>query len=240
MNTITARQRGGVSPWFFVSAAFALMAACGCAARAEQRQGGASIAFHIPVQPLAGALQAYGRVTGIQVLYESHSAAGQQSSAVDGMMAPDVALKALLAGTDMRVRYIQSDTITLASAAAASQGDAASGPQATPDLSLGTLRVRGSSQADTRLQDYSGRLRAEIQNALQKNPRTRDGSYRVVLDIWIDPARTVEKTKVSRSTGDNDRDIAIATALRGLMVSEPVPPNVPQPIRVAIFARSSQ
>lgn len=217
-----------------------MVAYAGAAAAEQGIGGGAAIAFHIPVQPLASALQTYGRLTGIQVLYESKSAAGQRSSAIDGTMTPDAALNALLAGTDLRVRYVQSDTITLASIASAAPGSTAPEPLAGPDLSLGTLRVRGPGQADTRLQDYSTRLRAEIQDALRKNPRTREGSYRVVLDIWIDPTRTVERTKVSRSTGDNDRDVAITTALRGLTVSEPVPPNAPQPIRVAIIARSSQ
>jgi hypothetical protein len=228
----------------FVGAVAALLAACACVAKAEERENvgsGASVAFHIPAQPLASALQAYGRMTGIQVLYESNSAVGQQSSAVDGNMAPDVALKALLAGTDLRVRYIQSDAITLASASAAPVAAIdvapASGPQGPADLSLGTLRVRGANQVDTRLQDYGERLRTDIQNALRKNPRTRDGSYRVVLDIWIDPAQTVERTKVSRSTGNDDRDAAIATTLRGLTVSQPAPPSMPQPVRVAIVVR---
>lgn len=224
----------------------ALAAAGLCAAGAEERLAvsEAPIEFHIPAQPLAGALQAYSERTGVQVLYESTSAAGRRSIAVDGTFTPADALNLMLTGSDLKVRYIRPDAITLALPSAAADEPPASplGASAAADLSLGTLRVRAvdSGEDTTRLHGYSESLQSDIQKALQKNNRTRAGSYRAVLDLWIDPSRTIQRTELFRSTGDPERDEAVASVLRGLVISRPAPSNTPQPIRVVIVVKSVQ
>jgi hypothetical protein len=213
-------------------------------AAAEDRQvarAGELIAFDIPRQSLAGALQAYGQATGIQVLYESNSALGRASAAVEGKFTADAALNLLLKETELKIRYIRPDAITLALPTAEGVNYAPpTNSLAASSLSLGTLRVRGSSDDTARLQEFSQRLQMDIQNALRKNPRTRDGSYRAVLDLWIDPARMIEQAELLRSTGDRDRDAAVAAALRGVTVSRQVPANTPQPVRVVIVVKSLQ
>lgn len=224
--------------------AYALLAIVGiCAAGAEERQAAMAVEpmeFHIPVQPLASALQAYGQRTGIQVLYESNSAVGRNSVAVEGIFKPDAALKLLLAGTELKVKYIRPDAITLA---LQSEGDMPSPiPRGTADLSLGTLRVRGTSDgSDTnRLHNFSESIQTDIQRALQKNSRTRAGSYRAVLDLWIDQSRTIQRAELLRSTGDRERDAAVAATLRGVTLSRPAPANTPQPVRVGIVVEALQ
>lgn len=225
--------------------AYAVLVIAGiCAAGAQERHavdGAKPIEFHIPAQPLASALQAYGRRTGIQVLYESTSAIGRNSVAVEGNFSLDAALDLLLTGTDLRVKYVRPDAITLALRSA--DGDAPPPfPLAPADLSLGTLRVRGNSDGDdaTRLHDYSESVQSDIQKALHKNSRTRAGSYRAVLDLWIDPSRTIQRTELFRSTGDRERDAAVAATLRGVTISRPAPSNTPQPVRVVIVVESLQ
>jgi hypothetical protein len=225
--------------------AYAALAMAGiCVVGAEERRAVDAVApmtFHIPVQPLANALQAFGQRTGIQVLYESNSAAGRWSGAVDGDFTPDAALNLLLTGTDLRARYSRPDAITLALPFADADAPPAA-PLVTADLSLGTLRVRGSNNGDdtARLHEYSESVQADIQKALQKNAKTRAGNYRAVLDLWIDPSRAIQRTELFRSTGDQERDVAVAAALHGLAISRPAPANTPQPVRVVIVVQSLQ
>jgi hypothetical protein len=224
----------------------ALLLAGICAAVAAEGQVAgptASMEFHIPSQPLATALQAYGQRTGVQVLYESNSAIGRTSVAVEGVFDPDAALGLLLTGTDLRVRHTRPDAITLALPDTQSVAAVpSSSPLSGAELFLGTLRVRASRDGDetARLNEYSERVQLDIQNALRKNAKTRDGSYRAVLDLWIDPSRMIERTELLRSTGDRERDIAIATTLRGVTISQPAPVNAPQPVRVGIVVKSLQ
>jgi hypothetical protein len=241
--TVSARPRADFRNRRLLSCA-ALLIAGVLAAGATEDQGAkpsGPILFRIPAQSLASALQAYGQATGIQVLYESNSAVGRTSVAVEGTFAADAALNLLLKGTELQVRYIRPDAITLAPPSVDGINRAPpTVPLAASDLSLGTLRVRGSSGSDSRLQDYSQGVQMDIQNALRRNPKTRDGSYRAVLDLWIDSARTIERTELLRSTGDRDRDAAVAATLRGVTITRPTPANVPQPVRVGIVVNSLQ
>lgn len=213
------------------------------AAAAEDRQAAnpAPVVFHIPAQPLANALQAYGEQAGVQVLYESRSAAGQQSVSVDGSFTAEAALNRLLSGTDLKIRYTRPDAITIA-ALFTRETEAAADLPAKPDLSIGTLRVHATNDdEDTRwLNEYGESVQLDVQRALQKNARTRTGNYRVVVDLWIDPSRAIERARLQQSTGDPDRDAAVAAALRGTTMSKPAPANMPRPVRVAITVRSAR
>jgi hypothetical protein len=213
------------------------------ASAAERQPGSASVmTFQIPAQPLATALQAYGQRTGVQVLYESSSAAGRQSTAVEGEFSPDGALNLLLSGTDLVVRYARPDAITIALPSPLGADEPPSNPLASADLSVGELRVHASGErADlASLQDYSASVQADIESALQRNVRTRSGSYQAVLDLWINSARIVQRASLLQSTGDGDKDAAVVAALNGLTISRATPPNVPQPVRVAIVVKASQ
>lgn len=63
-----------------------------------------AVAFSIPAQPLAAAVNAFIGVTGWQISYSSSLARGKNSAAVVGTMAPAEALQRLVAGTGLRVR----------------------------------------------------------------------------------------------------------------------------------------
>ncbi len=214
------------------------------AAQAQQYakdHGTEPVSFHIPAQPLANALQTFGEKTGVQVLYESDSAAGRISVPVDGEFTPYAALERLLTGSGLRIRYSGPEAVTLALPAAA--GDQPpSHPLAGVDLSLGTLRVRGSAEETdvARLHDFSASVQSDVQGALRRNARTRSGSYRLTLDLWLDPSRAVQRTELLQSTGDRDRDAAVRATLQGLVISRSPPPNTPQPVRVVIAVRSLQ
>jgi hypothetical protein len=216
---------------------------CGACAGQELPVGRSTspLAFHIPSQPLASALQSYGESAGVQVLYESRSAVERTSMAVEGSFTPEEALVRLLAGTDLKIQYTRSDAVTLVLRSAQPDGppDSAAG---VPELSLGTLRVRPTGAVDDvgRLHDYSENLQLDIQKVLQKNAGTRGGNYRAVLDLWIDPLRSVHRIALVGSTGNQGRDTAVAAALRGLAVSRPPPENMPQPVRVVIVVKSMQ
>jgi iron complex outermembrane recepter protein len=70
-------------------------------------------AFDIPAQPLGGALNAFGRQSGLQVTVDSSLAAGVQSQAVAGTMTSAEALDRLLAGTGIAGRFTGNRTVVL-------------------------------------------------------------------------------------------------------------------------------
>lgn len=214
-------------------------------ARAAEPEPDASsrpIVFDIPAQPLPNALHAYGRRVGVQVLYDSRSAAGHQSVAVQGRLAPDEALKRLLGNTDLEVRHARADAITLIAPTIPEPDVPPLDPLSDADLSLGELRVRANVQASDmdRLTDYSEIVRSEIQRALLKNPHSATGNYRAVLDLWIDSTRTIRKAALQIPTGDAARDVAITSTLQGMMISRPTPADAPQPVHAVVSVSTSK
>jgi hypothetical protein len=216
-----------------------------CAAQAEQASRDAtkgSLSFNIPAQPLSDALQAYGQITGVEVLYESKSAAGHQSVAVEGNFTPAAALQTLLGHSGLRVTYSGADAVTLAAPSATDDGPPLHPLASATDLYIGTVQVHGSADDvdPTRLQDFSTAVQLDIQSALQRNVGTRAGNYRLVLDLWVDPSRTIKRIELSQSTGNAQRDATVEAVLQGLVLSRPAPSNAPQPVRVVIAARASK
>jgi hypothetical protein len=193
--------------------------------------------FNIPAQPLIDALQVYSQQAGVQVMFETNSATGLRSEPVNGEFTPHAALLMLLADTDLRVRYSRSNAVTLAPASVPDPDEPPTHSAVSADLTLGLLRVRGTSDASDRsLGEYIGLVQSDIQKALKMGGRSKRGEYRVGVKLWVTPSsRIVDKAELDGSTGDVDRDSSIAEALRGLVLSQQAPPNIPLPIRFMIL-----
>jgi hypothetical protein len=197
-----------------------------------------AIRFNIPAQPLDSALQAYSKLSGVDVLYESRIASQLYSSPVEGMLTRQAALEAMLAGTDVTVQYTRSDAITLSLASYQVDIPPAS-PLADADLMLDTLRVSAVAPPDkSKMRDFSQSAQADIEAALRKDTRTNSGNYRASVKLWVDPTRVIRRAELAQSTGDATRDASIADTLRGLMLRKEPPENAPQPVRIVIVVRS--
>jgi hypothetical protein len=193
------------------------------------------VSFHIPAQPLIEALHNYSKQSGVQVMFETASAAGYRSQPIEGEFTPEAALLALLADTELRIRYSRSSAVTLAPASAPNPDEPPGLPSA--DMVLETLHVSGAAEAAdrSRLGEYLGAVQSDIQRALKKLGRNRSGEYRVAVRLWVtSSSRVVERAEIDGSTGDRDRDSTIADALRGMILSQQSPPNMPRPIRFMI------
>jgi hypothetical protein len=245
-------ERGGLSGLLRLAAGAVIVAVSAVAvftpaiasdaAEAQSRAAARTpVAFNIPPQPLSSALEAYSETSGVQVLYDSRLASGRRSPGVEGVLAPELALKTLLTGTDLVVRYTAANDVVLLPA---SEDSAASGsfaaPVDAPVLALDTLHVDGSTKlgdgADYRA--YASIVQADIQAFLRRREDTRSGSYNIGLRLWLDHTGAILRSEVFRSTGNERHDAAIARALRDVTISKPPPSQMPQPVSVMIVARA--
>ena len=71
------------------------------------------VAFNIPAQSLASALNAYSITTLYEVVYNGQLAVGRQSAAVKGNFTPEAALQLLLEGTGLLPHYMAADAFVL-------------------------------------------------------------------------------------------------------------------------------
>ncbi len=96
--------------------------------------GRAPMAFDIPAQSLASALNTFAETSGLQVSYPAELAQGRSSSSVTGMQTPEAALGLLLGGTGLTHRFTDAVTITLVEEVPATVVPAPAQPQSSPDL----------------------------------------------------------------------------------------------------------
>lgn len=108
---------------------------------AQSQVNSARISFSIPAQPLAGALVAFSRATGSELLFDASIARGKTSPGVHGVLTKEEALAQLLKGSGLIYR-ISANTVTITGPRAEEAG-ADDG-----SLLLGTIDVSGVNAAN--------------------------------------------------------------------------------------------
>ncbi len=242
-------MRHRARPWLFLLALAPLL--LGVAAPAAQSQDAAVAPgsarkvrlFNIPALPLHQALEQFSVVTGSAVMYNSHLADDRQSNPVIGLFTTEVALRMLLEGSDLTIRYTSPTDFMLVSAAqikAEQQAEGAAADQQAPGaaLVLGTLYVDVPPGAEQRpdFSRYGQAVRAELKRSLAQSPDTVNRIYQVQLDIWINHLGHLRHPRVVKSTGRADLDDAIRRVVEATTIKDPPPKGLPQPVRITIIA----
>lgn len=205
------------------------------ASRADE----AMLAFNIPAQSLASALEQYTLRTGVQVFYPSTLAAGRRSSTVSGAYSPQEALLVLLEGAGVRPRMTAADAVTLEALPDERTELRASGiphdeAEAGDVIRLGPLVVSATVEPSLRRHYafYAISVRAAVSEALRKEDRLQARRYRMGVSLWLADDGRVEQVSVRRSSGDQAVDASVLAVI-GKVVVQPQPPaGLPQPVHV--------
>ena len=184
------------------------------AASLESVRTPAAVDFDIGSQPLVSALDAYSAATGLQVVYDATLAGGRRAQAVKGSMTPDMALQLLLEGTGLVAVYAAANAFTIVPAATAPQ----------------TASMRG-------FMPYLAAVQSSVEEAFCRSALTAPGGYRIKFKFWIGHAGEVLQPQLLGSTDDSARDQAIAAVLRAVVIGRPPPPDMPQPVMMAVSPR---
>lgn len=169
--------------------------------------------YAIGAQPLADALDAYGAASGRDIYYDGTVVVGRHSSAIEGLFAPDDALRGLLAGSGLVARTIGPNTVSVA-------------PSPAPRAAASAIQ-----------QSYFAAVQARVTQVLCARPDTRPGASDVLIQLWIGPAGTVQRARLLDVADGRDLS-AFTEALQGVAVAGGVPAGLPQPVTIAVLARS--
>jgi protein TonB len=86
---------------------------------------------------------------------------------------------------------------------------------------------------------YAGLLKDQILNQLGAQADARSASYTVVVSVWVADDGTVQRVQIAKTSGDQERDRAIESALARLgRLSQPPPADMPEPITLRIVSHS--
>ena len=197
--------------------------------------------FNIPQQPLGAALVAYSNIVGNQIIYDSRLIGRRSSAPVVGLYTPDTALRLMIEGSGLTIRYTSPRDVTLvalgegpASASAGAQTQPGGAPAA---LALDTLYVELPAGARTRpdFTAYGQAVRLEIKRALAESTETAYRTLSVQVEFWIDPKGHVRRLRLLKSSGGANLDAVIERVLGAVAFKEPPSRDMPQPIRVTIL-----
>lgn len=184
---------------------------------------GRYVSFDMPARPLADALVDFANLTGMTALVDGKLASGLRSSPVKGRLTSADALRVLLAGTGLSIRYAGINAFTV-------------GPPLEED------KAQGGAGSQTVLPvDYSAyfsRLQDAVEQVLCHGEDTRPGGYRAAFQIWVEENGAVGALHLLSSTGDESRDAAITTRLTKSAVVPP-PGNIPQPFTILLQAKAT-
>lgn len=190
--------------------------------------------FAIPALPLADALHAYGLATGLDVFFDWETVEGRFSSAVVGRFTPEEAVELLLGGSGLEVRRVTPSAFTVAAAANAER-PAPSSPDT--EEAAPTATTVHPPEEELRRESYFAAVQASVERALCEHPATSPGPYQAAVRIWIADDGEISRSELLGSTGERQRDAALHSALRGLLVDERPPRNLPQPVTFLVDPR---
>lgn len=86
---------------------------------------------------------------------------------------------------------------------------------------------------------FTGQIQQQIQDALSRNKKLKNASYRVVVRVWLSPDGTVSRFELAGSSGNAETDDALNAALAELpKLRTPPPADLPQPVGLRITSRA--
>jgi hypothetical protein len=86
---------------------------------------------------------------------------------------------------------------------------------------------------------FTGLLKDQIERALANDRDLAKGEYRLVAKVWVARNGEIERFELEGSSGNQQIDGLIKTALGNVgPLSEAPPENMPQPVRLRITSRS--
>ena len=102
----------------------------------------------------------------------------------------------------------------------------------------GSGRIGGEGGKGTKWSWYANQVQSRVQQALQRNRKTRSASVSVNVRIWPDANGRINRAQLANSTGDPLLDAAIRDeVLTGLQLDQPPPIDMPAPITLRLAAR---
>lgn len=174
----------------------------------------------LPAQSLVPALEAFSRATGMAVLVDRELTHGRRSIGVHGHYSAQQALGLLLTGSGLMARYARSDAFTLQL------------PEVSQPLAGRGVSPRNAARLN---RSYATALQQAVEASLCRSPLTRPGSFRALVQVWVNRDGWIEHSRLVSSTGDAQRDEALVHSLGSTRIERPAPSSMRLPLTLLLM-----
>lgn len=134
-------------------------------------------AISVPAGPLTPALNSLAAQTGLQILFDASVAQSKSTRGLNGMLTPEQALKALLAGTGVDARFAGENRVTLQSTPSSPGNPEQVGTVLEP------IVIYGARNATTLASTTSGVAVLSAQSLENSQIRTTQEAYRRMANV---------------------------------------------------------
>lgn len=224
-----AVQRSGAKgerrAWTHAASCLALLWALLWAPPAMTAETAPLLEMDLPAQNLEQALQAFSQATGMAVLVDRELTRGRRSIGVHGRYTAQQALGVLLTGSGLMARYASSDAFTLQ----------------VPEVSrqVQPHGVKGRAAAARINNSYAAALQKAIERSLCASPLTRPGTFRALVQVWVNREGLIEHSRLVSTTGDVQRDEALVRSLGATRVNRPAPSSLRSPVTLLLMPETA-
>jgi protein TonB len=106
------------------------------------------------------------------------------------------------------------------------------------DLAAGSgVGIGGGGAADERRAWYSRLISRQIEDELKRAKRLQGKDYKVSAQVWFTAAGGVKRVQLDPGTGDAALDDVLRQEMMQVSLSEPMPTDIPQPVRMRVVSR---
>lgn len=82
-------------------------------------------------------------------------------------------------------------------------------------------------------------MQQAIERSLCRSPLTRPGSFRALVQVWVNGDGVIEHSRLVSSTGDLQRDEALVRGLGATRVERPAPSSLRLPVTLLLMPDST-
>ncbi|OYY92888.1 MAG: hypothetical protein B7Y41_14110 [Hydrogenophilales bacterium 28-61-23] len=115
--------------------------------------------------------------------------------------------------------------------------DGPAGGMAT-DLARGTgIGIGGGGAGGDRNAWYSKRISRQLEDELKRVKALQGKDYQVVAQIWFDVAGGVIRMRLDKGSGNAELDEVLRREIQGMTLRDPLPEDIPQPVKLRVVSR---
>lgn len=114
--------------------------------------------------------------------------------------------------------------------------DGPAGGMAT-DLAAGSGIGIGGGIGNERRSWYSNMISRQLEDELRRAKALQGKDYKVVAQIWFSASGSVSRVQLDQGTGDSALDEALRQEILQASLRDPLPADIPQPVRLRVVSR---
>lgn len=84
---------------------------------------------------------------------------------------------------------------------------------------------------------FSRMISRLVEDELKRAKGLQGKEYRVVAQIWFDSAGGVTRVRIDKGSGNSELDEALRQEMLGISLRDPLPDDIPQPVRLRVVSR---